>query len=119
MTVSKNQLVSGATKFARNEIVNKIPDKNFKMVISMLVNLLEVKPELADEFLEPMADKDGMYDIELLEMVLCKTMDEFGDFPIVIPEPKNPALKLMFPAEKELRFSSDDVRRLKSYIMGV
>lgn len=114
MTVSKNQLVSGATKFARNEIVNKIPDKNFKMVISMLVNLLEVKPELADEFLQPMADKDGMYDMDLLESVLCRTLDEYGDFPVIIP-----AIKFISPSEKELRFNSDDVRKLKSYIMGV
>jgi hypothetical protein len=114
MTVSKNQLINGATKFAKNEIVNKIPDKNFKMVISMLVNLLEVKPELADEFLEPMADKDGMYDMDLLENVLCKTLDEYGDFPVIIP-----AIKFISPSEKELRFNSDDVRKLRNYVMGV
>ena len=114
MTVSKSQLVSGATKYAKNEIVNKIPDKNFKMVMSMLVNLLEVKPELADEFLEPMADKDGMFDMDLLESVLCRTLDEYGDFPVIIP-----AIKFISPSEKELRFYSDDVRKLKSYIMGV
>ena len=114
MAVSKSQLVSGATKFAKNEIVNKIPDKNFKMVMSMLVNLLEVKPELADEFLEPMADKDGMFDIDLLESVLCKTLDEYGEFPVVIP-----AIKFISPTEKELRFNSEDVRRLRNYIMGV
>ena len=114
MEVSRGQLVSGATRFAKNEIINKVTDKNFKMVMSMLINLLEVKPELADEFLEPMADKDGMYDIDLLESVLCRTMDEYGDFPIVIP-----AIKFISPTEKELRFNSDDVRKLRNYIMGV
>lgn len=114
MEVSREQLVSGATKFAKNEIINKVTDKNFKMVISMLVNLLEVKPELADEFLKPMANENGMYDIDLLETVLCKTLDEYGDFPVIIP-----AIKFISPTEKELRFNSDDVRRLRKYIMGV
>ena len=114
MTVSKGQLISGATRFAKNEIINKITDKNFKMVMSMLINLLDIKPELADEFLEPMADKDGMYDMDLLESVLVRTMDEYGDFPVVIP-----AIKFISPTEKELRFNSDDVRRLRNYIMGV
>ena len=114
MEVSRGQLVSGATKFAKNEVINKVTDKNFKMVMSMLVNLLEVKPELVDEFLKPMANENGMYDIDLLEMVLCKTMDEYGDFPIVVP-----AIKFISPTEKELRFNSDDVRKLRNYIMGV
>ena len=114
MEVSRGQLVSGATKFAKNEIINKVTDKNFKMVMSMLVNLIEVKPELADEFLKPMANANGMYDIDLLETVLCKTMDEYGDFPIVIP-----AIKFISPTEKELRFNSDDVRKLRDYVMGV
>lgn len=114
MNVSKNQLVNGATKFAKNEIINKIPDKNFKMVMSMLVNLMEVKPDIVEEFLDPMADKDGMFDMDLLENVLVRTMDEYGDFPVVIP-----AIKFISPTEKELRFNSDDVRKLKNYIMGV
>ena len=114
MEVSRGQLVSGATKFAKNEIINKVTDKNFKMVMSMLVNLIEVKPELADDFLKPMANANGMYDIDLLETVLCKTMDEYGDFPIVIP-----AIKFISPTEKELRFNSDDVRKLRDYVMGV
>lgn len=114
MEVSRGQLISGATKFAKHEVIGKVTDKNFKMVMSMLVNLLEVKPELADEFLKPMANERGMYDMDLLEMVLCKTMDEYGDFPVVIP-----AIKFISPTEKELRFNSDDVRKLRDYVMGV
>lgn len=114
MEVSRGQLVSGAVRFAKNEIINKVTDRNFKMVMSMLVNLIEVKPEIAEEYLKPMANENGMYDIDLLETVLCRTLDEYGDFPIIIP-----AIKFISPAEKELRFSSGDVRKLKDYVMGV
>ena len=113
MEVSKGQLVSGATRFARHEVINKISDKPFKMVLSMLVDLLEAKPELADSFLVPMANERGMYDMDLLERIACKTMDEYGDFPVIIP-----AIKFISPHEKELRFNSDDVRKLREYVGG-
>lgn len=113
MEVSRGQLISGATRFARNEVINKIPDKNFKMVLSAGVNLLDVKPELADKYLATMANENGMYDIELFESVICRTMDEYGEFVVTIP-----AIKFLSPEQKELRFNSDDIRKLKNYIMG-
>lgn len=113
MEVSRGQLVSGATRFAKNEVIGKIPDKSFKMVLSMLIDLLEAKPELADSFLKPMANERGMYDMDLLEHLLVRTMDEYGDFPIIIP-----AIKFISPQEKELRFNSDDVRKLREYVGG-
>lgn len=113
MEVTRGQLVSGATKFAKNEIIGKIPDKSFKMVLSMLVDLLDLKPELADDFLKPMANERGMYDMDLLERVLVRTMDEYGDFPVIVP-----AIKFISPTQKELRFNSDDVRKLREYVGG-
>jgi hypothetical protein len=113
MEVTRGQLVSGATRFAKNEVIAKIPDKSFKMVMSMLIDLLELKPEIADDFLKPMANERGMYDIDLLERIATRTLDEYGDFPIVIP-----AIKFISPTEKELRFSSDDIRKLREYIGG-
>lgn len=113
MEVSRGQLISGATRFARNEVINKIPDKNFKMVLSAGVNLLDIKPELADKYLSTMANENGMYDIELFESVICRTTDEYGEFVITIPP-----IKFLSPEQKELRFNSDDIRKLKNYIMG-
>ena len=55
--------------------------------------------------------ESGMYDIDLLEQIVTRTIDEYGDFPITVP-----AIKFISPTEKELRFTSDDVRKLKSYI---
>lgn len=84
------------------------------MLLSAATNLIEVKPELADKYLSAMANENGMYDIELFESVMCRTMDEYGEFTVTIP-----AIKFLSPEQKELRFSGEDVRKLKDYIMGV
>lgn len=113
MEVSKGQLISGLVRFAKTDVISKIPDKPFRMTLSALVNLIEVRPEAADViFNNPLLkSENGMYDIDLLEQVITKTIDEYGDFPVVIP-----AIKFISPNEKELRFTSEDVRKLKGYI---
>jgi len=57
--------------------------------------------------------QNGVFDIDLLEQVLVKTIEEHGDFPLTIP-----AIKFISPTEKELRFTADDVRRMRNYIVG-
>lgn len=113
MEVSKGQLISGLVRFAKTDVISKIPDKPFRMTLSALVNLIEVRPEAADViFNNPLLkSENGMYDIDVLEQVITKTIDEYGDFPVVIP-----AIKFISPNEKELRFTSEDVRKLKGYI---
>ena len=54
-----------------------------------------------------------MYDIDSAVEILEKTIDEYGDFPVVIP-----AIKFLSPNEKELTFTSRDIRKLKNYICG-
>lgn len=115
MEVTKSQLVNGIVAYVKSEVIAKIPDKPFRMTLSAGVNLLEVKPEVADViFNHPLlASQNGVFDIDLIEQVLVKTIEEHGDFPITIP-----AIKLISPTEKELRFTADDVRKLKNYIVG-
>lgn len=115
MEVSKGQLLSGAIRFIKSDVIAKIPDKPFRMTLSAMVNLAEVKPEVADAIFEhPMLkSSNGMYDIDLLEQIAVRTIDEYGDFPITIPP-----IKFISPTEKELRFTSEDVRKLKQYIEG-
>lgn len=115
MEVSKGQMISGIIRFMRSDVIAKIPDKPFRMTLSAMVNLVEVKPEAADFIFENpiLKSETGMYDIELIEKVILKTIEEYGDFPITIP-----AIKFISPTEKELRFSADDVKKLKEYITG-
>lgn len=115
MEVSKGQLVSGLTRFGRNEVLNKITDKPFKMALAAGINLLELRPDVADKLLENPLFKasSGMYDLDLMEAVISKTMDEYGDLPVMIP-----GIPLLSPTPKELRFTAEDVHKLKGYILG-
>lgn len=114
MEVTKGQMVNGVVKFMKVEVISKIPDKPFRMALSALINLIEVKPEAANTIFESpfLKSESGLYDIDLLEKIIVKTIDEYGDFPITIP-----AIKFISPTEKELRFTSEDVQKLKSYII--
>lgn len=120
MNVTKQQIVNGVIKYAKDEIINKIPDKPFKMAIAVFVSMLETNAEIANKFFESeMASAilgkrdDGTYDIDKISDALEKTLDEYGDFPVTIP-----AIKFISPTEKTLNFSSRDIRSLKDYIVG-
>lgn len=120
MTVTKQQIINGVVKYAKNEIINKIIDKPLKMIIATCVSMMEVNPSVADVvFNNPMVsailrEKDGMYDIDGVIEIIEKTMNEYGDFPVKIP-----AIKFVSPSEKELTFAVSDVKKLREYIIGV
>lgn len=113
MEVTKGQLISGLVRFAKQDVLPKIPDKAFKVTLSAAINLIEVKPEAADAiFNSPfLKSENGLYDIDLLEQIITKSIDEYGDFTITIP-----AIRFISPTDKEMRFTSEDVRKVKSYI---
>lgn len=115
MEVSKGQLINGVIKYIKNDVLKKIPDKPFRMTLSAAVNLMEAKPEVADIIFEHpiLKGNDGMFDIDLLEQVILKTIEEYGDFPVTIPP-----VRFISPTEKELRFTAEDVKKLKGYIEG-
>lgn len=115
MEVSKGQIISGVIRFARGEVLNKITDKPFKMALAAGLNYLELRPDIADKLLEnPVFMGDGgMYDIDLIESVIVRTMDEYGDLPLQIP-----GIPLLSPATKELRFTAEDIKKLKGYIVS-
>ena len=94
-------------------MLNKITDKPFKMAVAAAINLMELRPEVLDKLLENPLFKspDGMYDIDTIEMVLTRAMDDYGDLPIKIP-----GIPFVSPAEKEFRFNADDIRKLRRYI---
>ena len=114
MEVTKGQIISGVSRYVRREMLNKITDKPFKMTISAAINLLELRPDIADKILDSplFMAQDGIYDLDTIEAVLTRTMDEYGDLPIKIP-----GIPFVSPAEKEFRFNADDVRKLRGYIV--
>lgn len=119
MTVTKQQIINGVVKYAKNEIIDKIIDKPLKMIIATCVSMMEVNPAVVDVvFNNPMVrailhENDGKYEIDDLIEIVEKTMNEYGDFPVKIP-----AIKFISPAEKELSFGANDIKKLKDYIVG-
>lgn len=119
MKTTKKQIVTGVTKYAKKEIIDKITDKPLKMIIAAAVSALELNPALVDnifsnDILAGIVHKDGdQYDLGDALRIAEKTLDDYGDFPVVIP-----AIKFISPEEKELTFSASDVRKLKNYIVG-
>lgn len=117
MNVTKSEIINGVVKFAKNEVIDKIPDKALKMIIATGVSVIEIDPEVADNFFNnPMVstilkEEDGKYNLDKTFEIVEKTLTDYGDFPVKIPP-----IKFLSPNEKELTFSLVDVSKLKEYI---
>lgn len=118
--VNKNQIIQGVVKYAKGEIIPKVAgDKPFQMTISTLVAMLEMNPTIADSLLcNPMVsaflnEKDGMYNLDMLESALKSSMDQYGELQITIP-----GIPFLSPKEKMMTFTQNDVTKLKKYIGG-
>ena len=120
MNVTKNQIIQGVVKYAKGEIFPKVAgDKPFQMTISTLVAMLEMNPEIADSLLRNpmvaaiMMEKDGYYNLEMLEKALNQSMSQYGELQITIP-----GIPFLSPKEKIMTFTQNDVARLREYIGG-
>lgn len=119
MQVTKQQIVTGIVQYSKNEMIPKISDKAFKIIVTAAVTMLETNPEIITRFLDdPMISsllmgKDGFYEVETFGDVLERTLEQYGDFPVKIP-----GIKFISPGEKELSFSASDISKLKTYITG-
>ena len=115
--VSKNQIINGLIKYAKNEIIDKITDRPLKMILATGISMLEVNPSIADPVFKnsfvSSLEKEGMYDVDGICKIIENTMKEYGDFPIIIPP-----IKFISPTEKELSFNAEDIMKLKKYIEG-
>lgn len=120
MDVSKQQLVNGVVKFAKMDVLPKIPDKTFKLVMATGIAMLENNPDIVDPLLKnPMVsailnEEDGLYETDDLKEALIDAMKEYGDLKIKIP-----GIKFLSPEEKELSFGAQDISRLSEYIGGM
>lgn len=120
MNVTKQQIVNGLAKYAKDEVIAKITDKPFKMALAVGLSMLETNATIADKFFDNDLvsailgkNDEGTYDIDNISDALEKTLTEYGDFPVKIPP-----IKFISPTEKELNFSSRDIKQLKNYIVG-
>jgi hypothetical protein len=120
MDVSKQQLVNGVVKFAKMDVLPKITDKTFRLVLATGIAMLENNPDIADSFLKNdmisaiLMEENGMYETDDLKDALIDAMKEYGDLKIKIP-----GIKFISPDEKELSFNTQDIGRLSEYIGGM
>lgn len=119
MQVTKQQIVNGIIKYSKSEMIPKIADKTFKIILSAATSMIEINPEIITRFLDDptislmLMESEGTYDIDAISGVLEKTLEEYGTFPIKVP-----GIKFISPEEKELNFGISDIKTLKSYITG-
>ena len=117
--VAKKDIVSGVIEYAEEEMLPKITDKTLAIVIYFFISQLKTKPKLADVFFENMLVKqllpenNGMYDIEDFIKSIKTSIKKFGgSLTIAIP-----AIPLLSPSEKELRFGESDFDDMLDYIV--
>ena len=119
MIVSKQDIVKGITKYAKTEVIGKIPDKALKMIIATAVSALEINPDAIDAALtHPLisavvCEEENGYNLDQAFKIIEKTLTDYGEFPVKIPP-----IRFISPEEKELTFTLVDIRKLEEYISG-
>jgi hypothetical protein len=119
MEVSKSHIINGLHKYVKKDVLPKINDKSFKMVLSMGVNALAIDNTLLDGILHnPMVaailkEKDGMYELDMFEDVVDDTLAEYGSIHLTIP-----GIPFLSPDEKHMNFTTEDIDKLIGYIEG-
>jgi hypothetical protein len=119
MEISKQQIVSGFTKYVKMEVLPKISDKAFAMIMSTGVAMIDNKPELIGDILKNdmvsalLSENNGMYQVDTLKNALVETVNQYGELKIKIP-----GIKFISPEEKEFSFSAQDIGRMYEYMTG-
>ena len=119
MQVTQAQIASGAARFIRNDVIPKIPDRGFRVVLDAAAAMAELSPQILDGlFKHPMAavllhPGENGYDLDYLETALTSAVETHGGLPVVIP-----AIPLISREEKTLTFGAEDIRQLMRQIRG-
>ena len=113
---SKNQIVNGLVKYVELEVISKIEDKALQIILGIGVVALKRNQDMIDAILKnPIIgylvkeNEDGKYDLDELFDIINETLKTYGKLPVTIP-----AIKFISPVEKTLKFSTDDINKLKN-----
>ena len=117
MEISKQQIINGIIKYATNDVVGQIPDKNFKIIAMTAVGMAQAKPEILNGIfdnptIKAMEGTNG-YDLDAVASVLKQNIDSAGGFTVTVPP-----TKFLMPEEKQLTFKGTDIDRMLQYIKG-
>ena len=117
MQITRQQMLSGAAKYIRGEVIPHIPDKSMKVVMEALAVMVEMSPKIVNQYLEtPVAaailqEQDGFYDLDMVEAALAKAIETHGGLEVTVP-----AIPLLSPEPKSMTFTANDIRAMKQYM---
>lgn len=119
MQITRQQMINGAAKYIRNEVIPHIPDKGVKVILEALATSVEMTPQIAGKYLDMpivatmLHEQNGFYDLDTIEAALTKAMENHGGLELTVP-----AIPLISPQPKVMTFSANDIRALKRYMEG-
>ena len=119
MQITRQQMINGAAKYVRNEVIPHIPDKGVKVMLEALAASVEMSPQIANRYLDTpfmaamLHEQNGFYDLDAVEAALTKAMETHGGLEVTVP-----AIPLISPQPKVMTFSANDIRALKRYMEG-
>lgn len=119
MQITRQQMMSGAARYIRSEVIPHIPDKGVRVVLELLAGMVEMSPQAISKYLDMplvaavLQEKDGFYDLDMIEAALTKAMEAHGGLELTVP-----AIPLISPQPKSMTFTANDIRALKRYMEG-
>jgi hypothetical protein len=118
MEVSKEQIAKGLARFIQNDMIPHISDSGMQLLLGITAGAIDTKPQVLDsildnEMLSALSKSGEKYDLSVLKNAATSAIDKYGKLSITIP-----GIKFISPHEKEIQFSSDDVRKLIDRIEG-
>lgn len=90
MMISEQQLGNGLAQYIKSHIVPSVPDVWSRRVMSGIADLIILKPDTVHKvterypIFEMLEDEDEMYDLDVMERVVKKNMQEYGDLTLDI-----------------------------------
>lgn len=119
MQITRQQMLSGAARYIRAEVIPHIPDKGVKIVLEATAGMVELSPQTVSKYLDVplvaavLQERDGFYDLDMIEAALTKAMEAHGGLELTVP-----AIPLISPQPKSMTFTANDIRAMKRYMEG-
>ena len=119
MQVTRQQILNGAANYIRDEMIPHVPDKGFRVILETVAAMVQMSPQSLESLFEnPMVaavlqEKDGFYDLDILEAALVKGTETHGGLTVTVPK-----IPFLSKEEKVLTFSANDIRAMKRYMIG-
>ena len=119
MQITRQQMMSGAARYIRGEVIPHIPDKGVKVALDVLAGMVEMAPQAISKYLDMpivaavLQEQDGFYDLDMIEAALTKAMENYGGLELTVP-----AIPLISPQPKSMTFTANDIRAMKRYMEG-